>query len=161
MSGPTENPACSILPFIFASPDGAMEVSEELKAGAASGDYEIIANAVVAVDTNGKRHVHAAGHGGRGAGLGVAAGIAGQHTGRAIQTDDLAELVAEMQPNTSAIVAMVEDTEAEALVGDMKGYTTSVAMIPPATTTTATRGRSSAMRATDHSSSRPRAKETP
>ena len=32
---------------------------------------------------------------------------------------------------------------------------------PPATTTTATRGRSSAMRATDQSSSSPRAKETP
>jgi DMSO/TMAO reductase YedYZ molybdopterin-dependent catalytic subunit len=32
---------------------------------------------------------------------------------------------------------------------------------PPATTTTATRGRSSAMRATETSTSRPRAKETP
>jgi uncharacterized membrane protein len=123
MSGPTETPVCSILPFILASPDGAMEVS------AASG--------------------------------GVGGGIAGQHTGRAIPTDDLTEVVAEMQPNTSAIVAMVEDTEAEALIGDMKGYTTSVVAIPPATTTTATRGRRSAMRATDHSSSRPRAKETP
>ena len=42
--------------------------------------------------------------------------------GRAIPADDLKKLAAQMQPNTSAILAMVEDKEAEALIGDLQGY---------------------------------------
>lgn len=42
--------------------------------------------------------------------------------GRAIPADDLKKLAAQMQPNTSAILAMVEDKAAEQLIGDMQGY---------------------------------------
>ena len=150
MSDTPHNSAYDILAFIFDDKDRALEVSEEIKDDAETGDYKIIANAVVEVDANGKPHVHEAGHGGRGTGIGVAAGgllgliggpvgllfwaaaggvvgcLIGKHSGQAIPPDDLKELAAEMKPNTSAILAMVEDTESEALIGDMKGYTTNV-----------------------------------
>jgi uncharacterized membrane protein len=150
MSEPAENSVYNILAFIFDDRETALQVSDELKSQAEPEHYKIIANAVVEVDANGKPHVHEAGHGGRGTGIGLAAGgllgliggpvgllfwaaaggvvggFVGQHTGRAIPTDDLKELAAEMQPNTSAILAIVEDTESEALIGEMKGYTTNV-----------------------------------
>jgi uncharacterized membrane protein len=53
---------------------------------------------------------------------GAIGGILGKHMGRAIAADDLKKLAAQMQPNTSAILAMVEDKAAEQLIGDMQGY---------------------------------------
>jgi uncharacterized membrane protein len=49
-------------------------------------------------------------------------GFAGKIGGRAIPKKDLEELAAKMQPNTSAILAIVEDKESEALIDSMQGY---------------------------------------
>lgn len=147
MSKPTNDAAVyNIIAFVFADKDSALQVSKELKASAKPAGYKIIANAVVEVDDKGKPHVHEAGHGGKGAAGGLVAGgllgliggpaglliwavaggaiggIMGKHMGRAIPADDLKKLAEKMQPNTSAILAMVEDKEAEALIGDMQGY---------------------------------------
>ena len=135
-----------IIAFVFADRDTAQKVSKELKASAKPEGYKIIANAVVEVDDKGKPHVHEAGHGRWGTGIGAASGgmlaliggpagllvwavaggaiggVIGKHMGRAIPADDLKQLAAQMKPNTSAILAMVEDTVSEALIGDMKGY---------------------------------------
>ena len=136
-----------IVAFIFADKDSALQVSKELKASAKPTGYKIVANAVVEVDAKGKPHVHEAGHGRWGTGIGAAAGagmlaliggpagllvwavaggaiggVIGKHMGRAIPTEDLKKLAEQMQPNTSAILAMVEDTAAEALIGDLQGY---------------------------------------
>jgi uncharacterized membrane protein len=146
MSEQSTNKVYNIIAFVFADKDTAKKVSKELKASAKPDGYKIIANAVVEVDGKGKPHVHEAGHGRWGAGIGAASGgmlaliggpagllvwavaggaiggVIGKHMGRAIPADDLKKLAAQMEPNTSAILAMVEDTESEALIGDMKGY---------------------------------------
>ena len=136
----------NIVAFVFADPNTAKEVSKELKHEAKGAGYKIIANAAVEVDAEGKAHIHEAGHGTLGAVLGaggvgllsliggpvgllawavaggVVGGFAGKIGGRAIPKKDLEELAAKMQPNTSAILAIVEDKEAEALIDSMKGY---------------------------------------
>jgi uncharacterized membrane protein len=137
----------NIIAFVFADKDTALQVSKELKASAKPAGYKIVANAVVEVDGKGKPHVHEAGHGRWGTGIGAVAGggmlallggpagllvwavaggaiggVIGKHMGRAIPADDLKKLAAQMQPNTSAILAMVEDKAAEQLIGDMQGY---------------------------------------
>jgi len=146
MSKQPDSTVYNIIAFVFADRATALNVSKELKASAKPAGYKIIANAVVEVDDKGKPHVHEAGHGGWGTGVGVVVGgllgliggpaglliwavaggaiggILGKHMGRAIPADDLKKLAANMQPNTSAILAMVEDKEAEALIGDMQGY---------------------------------------
>jgi uncharacterized membrane protein len=139
-----------IIAFVFADRDTALAVSNQIKAAAKPAGYKIIANAVVEVDEKGKAHVHEAGHGGWGAGIGavsggalaliggpagllvwavaggVIGGLIGKYMGRAIPADDLKQLAAQMQPNTSAILAMVEDTAAEQVIGDMQGYNAQV-----------------------------------
>jgi uncharacterized membrane protein len=137
----------NIIAFVFADKDTALQVSKELKASAKPAGYKIVANAVVEVDDKGKPHVHEAGHGRWGTGIGAVAGggmmallggpagllvwavaggaiggVIGKHMGRAIPAEDLKKLAEQMQPNTSAILAMVEDKAAEQLIGDMQGY---------------------------------------
>jgi uncharacterized membrane protein len=150
MSESTQNSVYRILAFVFPGEESAGNVSEELKLGAEDGDYKIVANAVVAVDVNGKPHVHEPGHGSAGTAIGAAAGgllgliggpvgllfwaaaggvvggVAGKHTGQAIPPEDLKELAGEMDPDTSAILAMVDDEDADDVVSEMKGYTTNV-----------------------------------
>ncbi len=146
MSKEASSAVYDIIAFVFADKDSALQVSKELKASAKPAGYKIIANAVVEVDEKGKPHVHEAGHGGWGTGVGLVGGgmlgliggpaglliwavaggaiggVVGKHMGRAIPADDLKQLAAQMEPNTSAILAMVEDTESEALIGDLQGY---------------------------------------
>ncbi len=140
----------NIIAFVFADRDAALKVSKELKASAKPAGYKVIANAVVEVDDKGKAHVHEAGHGGWGTGVGAMTGgalaliggpaglliwavaggaiggILGKHMGRAIPADDLKQLATQMQPNTSAILAMVEDTATEQVIGDLQGYNAQV-----------------------------------
>lgn len=136
----------NIVAFVFADPGTAEEVSKALKHSAKDAGYKVIANAAVEVDEKGKAHIHEAGHGTWGSVLGfagtgalaaiggpagvlawavaggVVGGFAGKYGGRAIPKKDLEALGAQMQPNTSAILAMVEDKDAEALIDSMAGY---------------------------------------
>ncbi len=146
MSEKSGNQVYNVIAFIFADRNSAMTVSNEIKHSAKSENYKVLANAVVEVDEKGKAHVHEAGHGGWGtaigagglgmlsliggpAGLlvwavagGVIGGEVGKHMGRAIPKEDMEKLGAQMQPNTSAILAVIEDTESEQLIDSMKGY---------------------------------------
>jgi uncharacterized membrane protein len=146
MSTPSNVTVYSILAFVFADASTAKQVSAELKDSSKSGGYTIIANAVVEVDSKGKAHIHEAGHGRWGAGLGavtggalgliggpagllawtvaggVIGGFAGKIEGRAIPKKDLEKLASTMVPGTSAILAMVEDTQSEALIKGVSGY---------------------------------------
>jgi len=146
MSKQPTNEVYNVLAFVFADPKKAKTVSDELKAAAPDQGYKIIANAVVEVDAKGKTHIHEAGHGawgavvgGGGLGLlsliggpagllawavagGVIGGFAGKFGGRAIPKKDLEELAKKMQPNTSAILAIVEDKGAEQLITRMAPY---------------------------------------
>lgn len=150
MSDKSSAQVYNIVAFIFSDKDRASQVSKELKSSAKSDGYKVIANAVVEVDEKGKAHVHQAGHGSWGTGLGAVAGgglamlggpaglliwavaggviggVVGKHMGHAIPTDDLKKLADQMKPSTSAILAMVEDTATEQVIGDLKGYNAQV-----------------------------------
>lgn len=147
------NAVYNVIAFVFADRTTAKQVSSEvssLKGEAADAGYKIVANAVVDMDEKGKAHIHEGGRGGVGAttgaviggllgliggpaGLlawavagGVIGGFAGHYAGRVIPKEDLDELAAQMKPNTSAILVIVEDKDSEALLDSMKGYNAQV-----------------------------------
>ena len=146
MSKPEGSQVYNIIAFIFAERGTARQVYDEIKFGAKDAGYKVLANAAVEVDEKGKAHIHEAGHGAMGAAVGagslglfsliggpvgllawavaggVIGGFAGKFGGRAIPTKDLEELAARMQPNSSAILALVEDKQAEAVIDSMQGY---------------------------------------
>ncbi len=146
MAEASNNSVYNIVAFVFNDKNRALEVSQQIAAAAKPAGYQIIANAVVEVDSNGKPHVHEAGQGGKGTfagaitggllsliggpgGLlvyaiagGVIGGLIGKHKGRAIPTEDMKQLAEGMLPDTSAILAIVRDKQTEALIDDMKGY---------------------------------------
>jgi len=53
-------------------------------------------------------------------------GVAGQYLGRPISKGDLEQIGQAMPPDTSAILALIEDKESEGLVKSMKGYNAQV-----------------------------------
>jgi uncharacterized membrane protein len=146
MSKQDPNAVYNIIAYIFADRKTAKQVSGELKSSAWIQNYKVIADAVVEMDEKGKAHIHQDGHGGIGAGAGLAiggllgliggpagllalavaggviGGFAGHFTGRIIPKEDLDQLAAQMKPNTSAILAIVEDKESEALIASMTPY---------------------------------------
>ena len=150
MSGQQKNSVYHIVAFVFADTTTARTVYDQVKASAKLDNYKVVADAVVVVDEKGKAHIHEGGHGTKGAvggvvvggllsllggpiGLlgwaiagGVIGGFAGKIGGRAIPKKDLEELAGKMKPSTSAILAIVEDKESEALIDGMKGYNAQV-----------------------------------
>jgi uncharacterized membrane protein len=135
-----------IVAFIFAGSKKALGINDEVKAADRYEVYRVVAHAVVEVDDKGKSHIHEAGHGVLGGGIGLVVGgllglfggpaglllfaiagtaiggWAGQHAGRPIPTEDIERLSAQMQPDSSAVLALVEQTQVEALVAGMAGY---------------------------------------
>jgi uncharacterized membrane protein len=149
MSEEAKNAVYNIVVFVFADPKKAIVVHDKLKVAkpeAKEQGYKIVANAVVEVDDKGKAHIHEGGHGGWGATGGVVAGgllsllggpigllawvvaggviggFAGKIGGRAVPKEDLEKLAAQMKPNTSAILVIIEDKSAEQLINRMSPY---------------------------------------
>ena len=148
------NKVYTILAFVFAGEKRAQEVASEVKwdtrAAADEMGMKIISRAVVAVDATGKTHVHETAHGAEGAAIGAVAGgllsliggpagllvwaiggaviggIAGKHVGRAVPESDLKALGEQLPPNSSALLILVEDKDAEAVIDAMKGYSARV-----------------------------------
>jgi uncharacterized membrane protein len=139
-----------ILAFCFADPKTARQVDKDLKRNQWAEGYAVLAHAVVEVDDKGKVHVHEPGHGvltgtlgaatggvlaliGGPAGVlawavagGAIGGAVGHYFGRAIPVDDLKKLGEQMEPNSSAIVALVEDLASENVIDSMEGYNANV-----------------------------------
>ena len=148
------NKVYTILAFVFAGEKRADEAASEVKwdtrAAADEMGMKIISRAVVAVDARGKTHVHETAHGTKGAAIGavtggllsliggpagllvwavggaVIGGIAGKHVGRAVPESDLKALGEQLPPDSSALLILVEDKDAEAVIDDMKGYSARV-----------------------------------
>jgi len=140
----------NILAFNFAGQDTAKETVKEVRSSGALEGYKIAAEAIVEQDANGKVHFHETGHGGLGAvggavvggllgliggpagilawavGGAVVGGVAGKYLGRPIAKGDLEEIGEAMQPDTSAFLLLLEDTDSEAVVKNMSGYSTNV-----------------------------------
>jgi len=142
-----------ILVFSFADTQTADEVVNELKASQKLGGYKVVAEAVVIREADGSVHVHEPGEGGKGAAIGAAVGaaigllggpvgvlwlaaaggalggVAGHFAGRSIPADDLKRIGEQLQPNSSAFLALVENTDAEAVVNSMSGVNANVITI--------------------------------
>jgi uncharacterized membrane protein len=128
-------------------------VVNELKASQKPGGYKVVAEAVVIREADGSVTVHEPGKGGKGAAIGavvggaiallggpagvlwlavsggVIGGVAGHFAGREIPKADLEQIGAQIPPNSSAFLALVEDTDAEAVVNNMKGYTANIVTV--------------------------------
>jgi uncharacterized membrane protein len=143
----------NILVFSFADTQTADAVVHELKASQKLGGYKVVAEAVVILEADGSVHVHEPGKGGTGATIGAVAGgvlgllggpvgvlwlaaaggalggVAGHFAGRSIPAADLKQIGEQLQPNSSAFLALVEDTDAEAVVNRMAGYQAKVVTV--------------------------------
>ena len=143
----------NILVFSFTDTHTADEVVNELKASQKLGGYKVVAEAVVIHEADGSVHVHEPGEGGKGAAIGAAAGgaigllggplgvlwlaaaggavggVAGHFAGRSIPADDLKKIGEQLQPNSSAFLALVENTDAEAVVNSMSDINANVVTI--------------------------------
>lgn len=140
----------NIVALCFTDKSTGQKVAKEVRSQQKLEGYKVIAEAVVEVDEKGKPHIHEPGRGGFGGTVGVVAGgllgliggpagllawavaggviggVAGHYAGRMIPAADLEELGRQMSPNSSAFLALVEDTEAEKVIDQMKGYNAKV-----------------------------------
>lgn len=140
----------NIVALNFAGEDTAKQTLKQMKDADAFEGYKIEAECLVSQDEKGKVHIHEPGKGGWGAAIGagvggalgllggpaaVAAlaasgaaigGAAGHYWGRVVPKEDLEELGAEMVPNSSALLLILEDTETEGFVNSVQGYDTNV-----------------------------------
>jgi uncharacterized membrane protein len=143
----------NILVFSFTDTQTAGEVVDELKDSQKLGGYKVVAEAVVVRKADGSVHVHEPGKGGRGTAIGAVTGgvlgllggpagvlllaaaggtlggIAGHFAGRSIPVDDLKQIGEQLQPNSSAFLALVENTDAEAVINSMAGYKANVVIV--------------------------------
>ena len=140
----------NIVALNFAGEDTAKQQLKDMKSSGVLDGYEIVAQCIVSQNEKGKVHIHEPGSGGWGAVVGGAVGgllgvfggpagvlalgasgaaiggAAGHYWGRLVPKEDLEELGAEMVPNTSALLLLLEDTETEGLVNDVDGYDANV-----------------------------------
>src|SRR5215472_3915716 len=143
----------NILVFSFGDTETADVVVKELKDSQKLGGYKVVAEAVVIREADGSIHVHEPGEGGTGAAIGAVlggaigllggpvgvlwlaaaggalGGVAGHFAGRSIPEDDLKKIGEQLQPNSSAFLALVEDTDAEAVVNSMSGVNANVVTV--------------------------------
>jgi uncharacterized membrane protein len=142
-----------IVLFAFRGEKRASDVLEDIERGQKMSGYRILAQAVVERNVQGKVTVHEPGRGGVGGtmgavaggllglfggplavvvlaiGGGVAGGIAGHFAGRAIPAEDLRKFGDALPPDSSGLVVLAEDTEAERIVGELEGYAVDVVTV--------------------------------
>lgn len=140
----------NIVALNFAGEDTAKQTLNEMKDDDAFEGYDIIAQCIVSQNEKGKVHIHEPGRGGWGAAIGGAVGgllgvfggpagvaalgasgaaiggAAGHYWGRYVPKEDLEELGAEMVPDTSALLLILEDSETEGFVDSVGGYNANV-----------------------------------
>jgi uncharacterized membrane protein len=139
-----------ILAFAFDGQKRAHDVVKQMKHSQKEYGYKVHAYAVMEMDERGKLHIHEPGRGGVGAGVGAGAGAllgliggpagllfwtvagaitggaAGHYMGRMIPAAQLRELTEQMKPNSSAILALVENKAAQEVLNQMHEYDASV-----------------------------------
>jgi uncharacterized membrane protein len=127
----------------FAGQDRAKQVVDLVRRQRKARLYKVAAWAVLEVDARGKSHVTQSGHGGKGAAVGAGTGVvlgliggpagllawllggalvgglAGKFMGHGFDSDQLKAIGAGMQPNSSALVVIIEDKSMEAFANEM------------------------------------------
>lgn len=143
MTEQTTATAYHLVAVEFAGQDRAKQVVDLVRREHRGGDYKVAAWAVLEVDGKGKSHVTQSGHGGKGAAVGAGAGVvlsliggpagllawalggalvgglAGKFMGHGFDSSQLKAIGAGMQPNTSALVVIIEDTGMEKFAAEM------------------------------------------
>ncbi len=143
MADEATNVSYNIVAVKFDGRDRAKEVVDLVKKQQKAGDYKVQAWAVVEVDDKGKTHVKQMGHGGVGAVAGTGAGVllgliggpvgllawalggavvggmAGKYAGHQFDANELKAIGATMEPNSSGIIMVIEDTMMEQMETDM------------------------------------------
>jgi len=126
----------------FAGQDRAKQVVDLAKKQEKKADYDVKTWAVVEIDDKGKAHVKQSGHGGWGAAVGggtglllgllggpagliiwmlggaLVGGLAGKYLGHQFDEDQLKAVASEMEPNTSGLILVVEDTLVEKVAAE-------------------------------------------
>jgi uncharacterized membrane protein len=147
------NTVYNIVLFSFAGAKRAGDVLQDINQAQKLSDYKIVAEAWVERDLQGRVHVHEAGHGGVGGTAGAVAGgvlgllggplavpllaiaggvfggVAGHLAGRSIPTEDLKRMGNALPPDSSGLVVLAEDTEAERVIEGMKDYRADVVTV--------------------------------
>ncbi len=140
----------SIVAFCFDGQKTARQILREAKKARLLDGYAIVVQAIVEQNEKGKVSVRQPGKGGLGATVGAAGGgllgliggpagllawtvggaviggIAGKHLGQPIGKGDLKELGEELLPDTSAVLLLLRDIYAEAVIDSMEGYEANV-----------------------------------
>jgi uncharacterized membrane protein len=147
------NTVYHIVLFSFAGAKRAGDVLQDINAAQKLADSRIVAEAWVERDLQGHVHVHEAGRGGVGGTAGAVAGgvlgllggplavpllalaggvfggVAGHLAGRAIPKEDLQRLGNALPPDSSGLVVLAEDTEAERVIDGLQGYQANVVTV--------------------------------
>jgi len=147
------NSVYHIVAFTFPGKDRAAEVMKSAKYEAKEAGMKIVASAVVEVNDKGKTNIHQPGRGGVGTTAGLVAGgllglvggpagllvwaaggaliggVAGKYLGRNLPEQALRELGQKMDPNTSAILIIAQDKNAESVINEMKEFDAQVVTV--------------------------------
>jgi uncharacterized membrane protein len=127
----------------LAGQDRAKQVVDLVRPQRKGSSYKVAAWAVLEVDGRGKSHVTQSGHGGKGAAYGagtgavlgliggpagllawllggaLVGGLTGKFMGHGFDSNQLKAIGAGMQPNSSALVVLIEDRAMEAFANEM------------------------------------------
>lgn len=143
MSNSEQKPqAYHLVALQFVGKDRAQQVVDLARKKQSGTTYKVQAWAVMEVNDQGKAEVRQSGRGGKGAGIGagtgivlgliggpvgllawtlggaVVGGLIGKYTGQVFDKDQLKAISAGMAPNSSAIIAIVEDKELERMAAE-------------------------------------------
>jgi uncharacterized membrane protein len=140
----------NIVAFCFDGQDTAKQTLKDAKDAGALEGYDILVQAIVEQDENGKVHLSEPGRGGVGATVGAVAGgllgliggpagllawtvggavvggVAGKYLGRPIAKGDLKEIGEALSPDSSALLLLLEDAYTEDAVDSFSGYNAQV-----------------------------------
>jgi uncharacterized membrane protein len=143
---PQDDHVYHMILFAFRGNKRAADVLDDIKKSQKLGGYKLLVQAVVERDVQGEVTIHEPGRGGVGGtagavaggllGLlggpfgivamavagGVAGGVAGHFAGRAIPAEDLRRMGNALPPDSSGLIVLLEDLEAEKVINELEGY---------------------------------------
>jgi len=143
---PQDDHVYHMILFAFRGNKRAADVLDDIKKSQKLGGYRLLVQAVVERDVQGEVSIHEPGRGGVGGtagavaggllGLlggpfgivamavagGVAGGVAGHFAGRAIPADELRKMGNALPPDSSGLIVLLEDIEAEKVINELEGH---------------------------------------
>jgi len=150
---PQDDHVYHMILFAFRGNKRAADVLDDIKKSQKLGGYKLLVQAIVERDVQGEVSIHEPGRGGVGGSFGavaggllgllggpmgvvalavaggVAGGVAGHFAGRAIPAEDLRRMGNALPPDSSGLIVLLEDIEAEKVINELEGYQAEVVTI--------------------------------